>query len=356
MFMGNLHIAIGYLQLNLPFFSLLPLVLLILYTLLTAPFMLHPACARDTPAHHNKAYTTILYFFSLAALFIYVGLMNLDLTRVGFPPISSTASTILPQLTPVEPGGIIGLFLIFLGFLSIFDNLFAKSSTNKKPKCLCASAILGLIVGIPLFVLVLLYEGLNSLHFFYYVFGLFVLYLFVKYRDNWLGQILLFIGLFITLVTLYLPALFLWMGGLPFLYDQQLIYQAIFLIVPSILILLYLLKGRLYKKLNTCLAVIGIFGLTSMALFIYVYQNDLLYTFAYIFYVLVVSTVYLIWQGVFNYFDGQSDMAHASLSLLATWLYLLLAAFFAVEFFILHPYHEVIDVLNQGSASVYHAP
>lgn len=354
--MGNLHIAIGYLQLNVPFFSLWPLILLVLYTLLTAPFMLHPICTNDSTARHSKIYTTILYFLSLGALFVYVGLMNFDLTRVGFPPIESSASTLIPHFTPVEPAGVIGLFLVFLGFLSVFDKLFAKSAADKKPTSLSVSAVLGLIVGIPLFVLVLLYEGLNSFHFFYYVLGLFILYLFVKYRDNWLGKIILFIGLFITAITLYLPAGFLFMGGLPFLYNQVLLYKVLFLIIPSVIILLYLFWGRRFKTLNTCLAVIGIFGLTSMALFIYLYNNDFLYTFAYIFYVLVVSIVYLIWRGAFNYFDGQAETTHASLSLLATWVYLLIAAFFMVEFLILHPYHDIINCLNQGAANVYHAP
>jgi len=257
----------------------------------------------------------------------------------------------LPQVLPVEPAGVIGLFLVLLGFLAVFDKLAAKSADGKKPKLLCTLAILGLMVGLPLLVLVLLYEGLNAFHFFFYVFGLFILYLFVKYRDNWLGKIFLVIGLLITLVTLYLPTGFLLMGGLPFLLDQKTMYLAIFLAVPSVLVLLYLFWGRKYRTINTCLAAIGIFGLTSMALFIYVYQDDFLYIFAYIFYVLVVSIVYMIWRGVFNYFDAGEDTTHASISLLLMWCYLIIAAFFMVEFFIMHPFHDIIEFLNKGAAS-----
>jgi len=344
---GNLHIAIGFLQLKIPTFSLWTIALLALYAVLTAPFMFHPACTRDNPHHHNKAYTTIFYLAGLVALFIYVGLMNLNLTHVGYPTVVSSPYAMLPQIIPAEPGGIILLFIVFISYLAIFDNLFAESIYGKKPKSLCISTLLGLIPGLMLLILILLYEGLNTLHFYYYLLGLFVLYIFIKYRNKLLGKILLFLGVSITFITLFLPAVILPMGGLPMLLTHRIIYQTIFIIIPLLLLAIYLWRGYHYKKLNTYLGVIGLFGLTSMALFIYLYQNNFTYIYSFVFYAAIVSIVYLIWRWSFSYFDGKSDMSHATKSLLATWLFVIIASFFALEFFNVYPFHRITNTLEQ---------
>tara|TARA_Y100000815_G_scaffold273716_1_gene305704 strand:+ start:2159 stop:3262 length:1104 start_codon:yes stop_codon:yes gene_type:complete len=348
---GNLHIAIGFLQLEIPLFSLWAVLLLLGYTIFTAPFMFYHTCLADVPKRHNNAYTTILYLLGLMSLFCYVGFMNFNLTTLGYPSISSLPHDLLPQIILVEPGGIIGLLLIFLGYLSVFDHLFAKPLTDNKPRALCVLAGFGLFAGFALLVLVFLYEGLNTLHFYYYMLGLFVLYIFLKYREQLLGKILESLGIFLTFFTLFLPAIILPMGGLPNLLPQQSIYQTIFIVLPTFLLLLYLWKGRHCKKLNTYLAAIGLFGLTSMALFIYLYQDNFNYIYAFCFYAVIVSLTYFIWRCCFNYFDGKSDVTHASKSLLATWLFVLVASYISIEFFIMHPYYDIINQLNRHQAS-----
>jgi hypothetical protein len=142
----------------------------------------------------------------------------------------------------------------------------------KKPWSLCVLAIVGLVLAWPLYVGVLMYEGLNSLHFFYYIFTLFVLYLYLKYRCQWLGKGLNALGILLSFVGLFSLGVCRLSGGLTSLMPVNKMVDIALIVVPVILLLAYLWKGKNCGKLNAYLGVIGLFALPALALFAWLFQ------------------------------------------------------------------------------------